>query len=157
METNKFGIFGLALLVLGGCSHFADVSHPAQLRQKLGYDEMMSGDTADTAPIPNKYFMPAEDSADALHVFSWKVTIPELAMQTVPAEIEPKTIHGKTTQLFPGVTLEFFSDGATWCQLCAISFNQRTAGAFGRFKWSLERCGPNLATRACPVHRFHSC
>ena len=112
METNKFGIFGLAMLVLGGCSQVADVSHPAQVRQKLVYDEMMSGDTADTAPIPNRYFMPAEDSADALHAFSGSMTIPELAMQTVPAEIEPKTIHGKTTQLFPSVTLEFFSDGA---------------------------------------------
>lgn len=111
MGTTRIGIVGLVMLALGGCWHVTNVAHPNQPREKLVYDEMMSRDTADTAPIPNKYFMPAEDSANALHVFSGKITIPELAMRTAPAAIEPRTIHGKTTQLFPGVTLEFFSHG----------------------------------------------
>ena len=109
--TNSIGILSLALLALGGYSCSGGVSEPTQLRQKLVYEEMMAPGTADTAPILNEHFMPAKDSRDALHVFSGTITIPEMPMQTAPVAIEPGIIHGKVTQLFPGVTLEFFSDG----------------------------------------------
>lgn len=110
MEKKFICILGLVVLAFCGYSCSGEVKHPVQLRQKLVYEEMMSPDTSDTAPILNDYFMPAENSAKALHVFSGSLILPELTMRTVPPEIEPGIINGKITQLFPGVTIRFFSD-----------------------------------------------
>ncbi len=110
MKTRFISIPGLIVLAFLGCSCSGKVEPPADLRQKLTYEEMMAPDTSDTAPILNGYFMPSENAAEALHAFSGTLRIPELAMKTEPPEIEPGIINGRITQLFPGVTIEFFSD-----------------------------------------------
>ena len=110
MKTNPVGILGSLVLAVCGYSCSGDFEYQANVRQKLTYEEMMSPDTLDATPILNEYFMPTENSAEALQAFSGKLIIPEVAMRTAPLELEPRTINGKTVQLFPGVTIEFFSD-----------------------------------------------
>ena len=100
----------ISALAILGCACSGDVEPPAYSREKLGYEEMMALDSSDTAPILNEHFMPAENAAKALHEFSGALKIPELAMHTEPSPIEPEIVNGRITRLFPGVTIEFFSD-----------------------------------------------
>jgi hypothetical protein len=110
LKTRFTSILVLAMWAILACSCSSDVEIPADLRQKLTYGELMAPDSSDTSPILNDFFMPVEDAAEALHAFSGALTIPELGMQTEPSPLEPEFINGKATRLFPGVTIEFFSD-----------------------------------------------
>ena len=110
MKSGFISTLVIATLAILGCSCSGDVEPPAYSRDKLGFEEMMATESSDAAPILNEHFMPAENAAEALHEFSGALKIPELAMQTEPSPIEPEIVNGRTTRLFPGVTIEFFSD-----------------------------------------------
>jgi hypothetical protein len=109
LKTRFISIPLLALIAILACSCSGDVEKPVALRQKLTYEELMAPGSSDSSPVLNDHFMPTEDATKALHTFSGALTIPELGMETEP-KIEPAVIKGKHTQLFPGVTIEFFSD-----------------------------------------------
>jgi len=51
-----------------------------------------------------------KNSAKAWHVFAGTLASPELAIPIESQAIDPGAINSKTTLLFPGVTIEFFSD-----------------------------------------------
>ncbi len=97
------------LFCITGCDRTTHVSPAPPTRDKLGYNEMMSPELLDKGPIQNHYFMPLGSLKKAKHAFSGTLTIPESVMHTDPEKIDPSTIIGKQTSLFPGVTIEFFT------------------------------------------------
>ena len=78
-------------------------------RGALGSEILMNSDHQASGPVQNNYFVAADGAGVALHKFSGTIRIPEHAMQTNPGIIEPATVAGKTTQLFPGIALTFAS------------------------------------------------
>ena len=134
MKAIPITVLAVAMMAVGGYAHAASASGNAEPRPKLTYGELMAPGSPDTAPTLNLYFMPAKGSADAHHAFSGKLTIPERAMRTIPAAIEPGTIHGKVTQLFPGVTLEFFSDGTRLVPVVRDLIQPRNSRSF----WQIQ-------------------
>ena len=80
-------------------------------RQELTVSEMMATTTTDPGPVMNEYFMPIDGSKDAQHVFSGKLSLANSLMRTEPTALEPSTIAGKQTQLFPALSVHFLSHG----------------------------------------------
>jgi CubicO group peptidase (beta-lactamase class C family) len=100
----------LTIVLLGTTlSACIDAAPSTEARAKLTHVEMLAAESADPGPVQNAFFLQADGAADALHVFSGRLDIPETAMRTVPAVIEPAMIAGKKTQLFPGVSTRFLS------------------------------------------------
>ncbi|MDH3441661.1 MAG: hypothetical protein OEM63_12960, partial [Gammaproteobacteria bacterium] len=82
-------VIGVALL----CS-----SALADERTELTGEQLSSAPAA-LALVQNRWFMPTEDSAEALHEFAGTLVIPDHRMFSEPAEIRPADILGKKTQL----------------------------------------------------------
>jgi CubicO group peptidase (beta-lactamase class C family) len=80
------------------------------VREQATRDQLMSTIISPDSPVANYNFV-SIDGAAAHHQFSGAITIPEHAMRTSPAAIEPTSIRGKKTQLFPGLSLRFVSHG----------------------------------------------
>ncbi len=104
-------ILCLIVMIQLGCSYTqtTDVSTVPLVRDRLGYQEMMSSKLGDKGPIQNYYFMPIGPLNDPKHTFSGTLAIPESPMNTDPEKIRPGIINGKNTGLFPGVRIEFFT------------------------------------------------
>ena len=58
-------------------------------RQGLSFEQLMAGDPAAAAPVSNHLFMPQDGAAKALHRLSGTIRIPQHAMRTIPAKLEP--------------------------------------------------------------------
>ena len=83
--------------------------HADAERTGLGFVELVHAKPSVTGPVANELFLAPAGSGRARHRFSGAISIPEHAMLSEPARIEPQEIGGKKTQLFPGVELEFVS------------------------------------------------
>ena len=79
-------------------------------REVLTRNQLMSAAESLSSPVANHNFI-AINAAAPRHHFSGTIIIPEHAMRTLPAAIEPASIRGKKTQLFPGVSLQFVTHG----------------------------------------------
>lgn len=103
MPMRRLGAVALLVLVLSGPA-LAD-------RSELSANQLMPSIHPVAGPVANRYFMPQDGAMAARHRFSGTITIPEHAMLTQPEAIQPASIRGKKTQLFPGVALQFVSHG----------------------------------------------
>ena len=84
---------------------------PGEYREELTLQQLLNTTSSPSEPVLNKYFLPVGKNAAALHEFSGAIVIPEHSMISDPKEILPTDINGKEPQLFPGVELEFISNG----------------------------------------------
>ena len=84
---------------------------PKDYRKELTLQHLFNSTLSPRAPVLNNYFLPIGEFADALHEFSGALVIPEHIMISDPKEILPTDINGEKPQLFPGVKLEFISNG----------------------------------------------
>lgn len=84
---------------------------PAPDRGGLARNELLSAWADDAGPVQNDLFLPADGADKARHRFSGIIGIPEHAMRTEPAVIQPAVAVGRKTQLFPGIDLAFVSHG----------------------------------------------
>lgn len=105
--TNRilFGVVASVLCVIAGC----DLAKQPE-RVALTRDQLMSVADTDLSPVTNHNFV-AINGAAPRHQFSGAIVIPEHAMRSLPAVIEPTSIRGSKTQLFPGVSLQFVTHG----------------------------------------------
>ena len=87
-------------------SNFADQPD----REVLTRDQLMATVDTQISPVANHNFV-AIDGTVPHHQFSGAIVIPEHTMRTLPMVIEPTSIRGKKTQIFPGVSLRFVSHG----------------------------------------------
>lgn len=69
----------------------------------------LTGEATAAAPVSNLAFLPGKDALPA-PAFSGVLTIAQSGMQALPQLIKPLQ-DGRDARLFPGVTLEYFSDG----------------------------------------------
>jgi CubicO group peptidase (beta-lactamase class C family) len=116
MTFTRVLIVALSLMLTTSCSErqldtAESAKEPIQSRSRLSYEELMSSELEDTAPISNSHFVAAENSQTARHDFSGFIDIPELPMHTIPEAIRPAEIVGKKTGLFPASSIEFFTSG----------------------------------------------
>jgi len=62
------------------------------------------------AVIANTAFIPPADAAAAHESFTGTLRLAETSMTTQPATLSPQSVLGRNPQLFPGVSLAFFTD-----------------------------------------------
>ena len=104
-NRNLLNIIASLLCMITGSS-LADQS----IREQVTHDGLMSSANSVDSPVLNHNFVWIGGAAPH-HQFSGSIIISEHAMRTLPAAIEPPSIRGKKTQLFPGVSLRFVSHG----------------------------------------------
>ncbi len=108
--TIKTLLIRILVLVLAiALSACEDSSLPAEAREKLTRDEMVAPSSADPGPILNEFFLPSTGATDARHEFAGQLRLRSSVMRTEPAVIEPITIAGKLTQLFPALSVRLLS------------------------------------------------
>jgi len=112
VNTGRFGAraaVGISVALFWGLALASGAA--ASEREELGFEQLMADAPAAPVPVANRFFMPQEGSAKALHRLSGVIRIPQHAMHTIPPAIEPAELAGKRTQLFPGIELHVVSHG----------------------------------------------
>jgi len=86
--------------------------------------------------IPNTAFIPASDAVTARQPFLGTLRLTETQMTAQPAVFAPPSVLGRNPQLFPGVTLSFFTDKGD-----LVPFTQDVirygSGSQGRSYWDI--------------------
>ncbi len=82
------------------------------VRTAIMASELVRAGMIPEEPVHNDQFMSQGTSAPALHAFSGALTLTAEAMHLRPA-LENRTVMGRDAQMFPGVTLSFFSHEGT--------------------------------------------
>ncbi len=103
---NQCLIAFFAAYVAGGC--FATVAVAGPAAEFLPVAAMNASDTA-AAPVSNSAYLPGRDALPAA-AWSGQLTIGQARMETSPQLAQPLQ-DGRDARLFPGVSLEFFTDG----------------------------------------------
>ena len=98
-------ITGLTLVILLGCA--GTQSEP----QIPTYSELTDEVLQFKKPVHNSSLMPSNSSSSAYHEFSGGIVLSSIKMKTKPKIKSPKEI-AKDPNIFPGVTLRFFSHKA---------------------------------------------
>ena len=89
------------------CVFLATACGPAREPLLLAAEELTTG--AAESILPNSAFLPS-DSAGAAHApFEGTLVFQAAEMATDPSQVEPRTVLGRDTQLFPGAALGFFT------------------------------------------------
>ncbi|MCH8059387.1 MAG: hypothetical protein IIA11_02905 [Proteobacteria bacterium] len=109
MTVKALMIRILVLVLAVALSACEKSSLPAESREKLTRDEMLAAGSADAGPILNEFFLPSKGATDARHELAGQLRLRSSVMRTEPAVIEPATIAGKRTQLFPALAVLFLS------------------------------------------------
>ena len=78
-------------------------------RGALDSATLLDADYTPNGPVDNRYFVAGDNAGEALHEFAGTLHISDHPMLTDPPAVEPLTLAGKTTQLFPGISLRFVS------------------------------------------------
>ncbi len=90
----------LCALVMMGCDRPSPPVLPAE--------ELLSA-AAPEGVVPNSAFLPGEGASAAHAPFQGTLIVQGAEMITDPTQVEPRTVLGRDTQLFPGAELAFFT------------------------------------------------
>ncbi|MEE9229297.1 MAG: serine hydrolase domain-containing protein [Acidobacteriota bacterium] len=104
LDKQRQVLFGFALgllLALGACGD--------PPRQALGFEALTRRPDSIRGPLPNVVFMPAADAGRARHAFEGALILSSAEMRTSPEKFTARTVLGRDTKLFPGVSLSFFT------------------------------------------------